>query len=125
MPFDWKTPYGYLIALSLESIVSFTVGSIVIEQISFFIGSNFFIAYFVNDIVAEMPRLNVHKRSDGKNIELKKHLFNIIDDISEAKQLSKSLRPENDTQHFGNLAALIDQNSCVLFSSTDRVLSRY
>lgn len=36
----------------------------------------------------KMPHLDVEIQTEGKNREIKKHLSNIIDDISDAKQLS-------------------------------------
>lgn len=89
LPFDWKTPHGYLIALILESIVSFTAGSIVVPPVCFVIGACLLITTFVNNIAAEVPHLNVNKRSDGKNQALKSHFCNVIRDIADAKQFSK------------------------------------
>lgn len=114
LPFNWKTSHGYLLALFLESLASFTVGSIIVPPFCFLIGSCFLITAFVHDIVVKMHYLDVHRRSDGKNKAIKHHLCNIICDISDAKQFSKNdslfthicgykdiiaLKPENDT-HF-------------------------
>lgn len=88
LPFNWKTPHGYLIALFLESIASFTVGSIIVPPICIVIGSCFLVSSFVNDMAVKMPKLDVKKRPNGKSQEIKKHFCNIIGNISDAKQLS-------------------------------------
>lgn len=68
--------------------MAFILGSFVVPPICFFIGSCIFITSFVNDILMMMHHLNVEDQTDGKNHEIKKHLSNIIDDISDVKQLS-------------------------------------
>lgn len=88
LPFNWRTPHGYLIALIFESIASFTVGSFVVPPICFFIGSCFLITSFVNDITVKIAHLHVNKRSEGRNQRIEEDLINIIDDISEVNELS-------------------------------------
>ena len=112
LPFEWKTPHGYLMALLVESIMAFTVGSIIVPPVCFFIGSYFhrqiylitnlhrslyfigscfIIMAFVSDIAPVILHLNINRRSSGKHREIKKHFYNIIEDVSDAKQLSVKL----------------------------------
>lgn len=75
-------------ALLLESIMTYTSVLFVIPSGCFFVGSCFLITFFVNDIAANVPRLNFIERSDDENQELNEHFRNIIQDFADAKQLS-------------------------------------
>lgn len=91
MPFNWKTPFGYLIAFSLESIeVSFEClfGSMLN---SFFIGSCFLLRTCVKDITTDLDSLNVREKKTTNRDwakKIKAVLCDAVQDHSKLKQFS-------------------------------------
>lgn len=90
MPFEWRTPYGYLIALTIESIVITCIIFSSFPHICFFIGSCLSISSFMDDIQNDLTALMLTKRGLNRNDErvLKQSLCKIVQDVSDAKELS-------------------------------------
>lgn len=88
LPFNWKTPIGYLIALSAEyaSVHSALFGFTPVT--SFFVGSAFLTTCFVRDIENELPQLNVIARSTRSRKKMMERFCYIVRFHSDAKQLS-------------------------------------
>lgn len=93
MPFNWKTPLGYLIAISLEFAGAYVSTTFATILYPLFIGSCFLVKTCVEDITSDLHPLNV----DDKIAWRKKHaeamkviLCNAVQHHSDMKQLSKS-----------------------------------
>lgn len=91
LPFNWKNPMGYLVALLIESLVSFSLSIIGALPIFYFCGLCWILASFVLDIASDMARLTDQeiKKSNQRNPKQMKMTFlKIIREISHTKQLS-------------------------------------
>lgn len=92
LPFNWRTPHGYLIALSIESIVITCIIFSSFPHICFFIGSCWSISSFMDDIHSDLAVLIVTKKRLNRNDEkkFKQTISNIVQDVTDAKELSSN-----------------------------------
>lgn len=90
LPFSLKTPIGYGIALSIEIIAETATIYTVTSLLCLSIGSIWIIKSFVNNITNNLQQLKMDKKStEFKNhSKLKRHFCEIVQDFSDAKQLS-------------------------------------
>lgn len=86
---DSKTPFGYAIAFLVEVLGSFFTSFIVIPNLNFAIASLWVIRSFVKDIARDLPTLNVSKVSRPNNKIVFERFCSIVQQLSDAKQLSK------------------------------------
>lgn len=86
LPFNWKTPTAYLIAVSAQSIPIYCTLFCAQSVICFLIGSCWLIDSIVNDIASDLPQLNVGGASNRN--ENTKRLCCIVEFFMNAKQLS-------------------------------------
>lgn len=87
MPFSWKTPFTYLLTLIFEIIMDFIVVSIYIPNVTYFIGSCFFLI-FIFDIDSPILHASIVKPYANDGRQLKANFINIIHFYSDAKGLS-------------------------------------
>lgn len=90
MPFDWRTPLGYSIALVSESLASYSMVFMGGPSACFFVGSCSLIMGFVKNITNDLSSLSVSaisKKNQKKKLKLR--FYNILQDFSDAKQLCK------------------------------------
>lgn len=90
MPFNWKTPIGYLVTLSIEAVATYYVTVFLSLQFCFLIVSCVLLKSFVDDIMNELHTLNVDKQipadsDDAKNLKL--DLCNVVQDHANMKEL--------------------------------------
>lgn len=104
MPFNWKTPLGYLIALLFECISSYYAALFLVPLLCFLFGSCFLLRSFVKDITNDLSLLNActtsakpkNKSGTNKNLTNTKRNDEKIEQIfrnsiqchTELKQLS-------------------------------------
>lgn len=95
MPFNYKSPVGYLITLSFESFEMFVTADIVSYILCFLFGSCFLLKLFVEDVTSELSFLNLEDKatSNGKNsakdkAERMTMFFNAVQNHSDLKQLA-------------------------------------
>lgn len=87
LPFSWKTPLGYVIALTVETMSIYSIGCIAVPIQSFLIGSCWLLKTFVADVAHHLHKINLSsRRKNYKNV--KKRVCGILRDLSEMKQLS-------------------------------------
>lgn len=88
-PFDWKNPFGYLIATALEYlgilVASFTMASVV----HFHIGADIMLFSLTKDVNHELMRMNEKARAAEDRREL---INELIPFHSNATELSKNIR---------------------------------
>lgn len=88
LPFNWKTPGGYFIALCAECIAVFVELFSSSTMLCFSVGSCWLFITIVRDITNDLTYLNCNKIS-ASNIQTKKvQFYHIIEFYSDAKQLS-------------------------------------
>lgn len=91
LPFDWKTPYGFLVTVSTQAASCFCVIYDVAPHVGFMFGSCILIIAFIEDIANEFTALAAPSKSLARrHMQMKKRLFNIIKLYSNVKQLSIS-----------------------------------
>lgn len=91
LPFDWRTPLGYLLAIVFEIVSFFGVISNVSPSACFAIGSYMWAKHmFVTEIIKNVNDLNaLIINSHRRNIRAMQKLFNnILQDFSDIKELS-------------------------------------
>lgn len=110
MPFNWKTPFGYSIALIGESLAGLAMIFMGGPSGVYFVGSSTLIIEFVKDITNDMSNLNVPAFNERNRKKMKKRFYNILQDFSDAKQLSKILWIKKLSNFF-----TIDQKSQYFF----------
>lgn len=90
LPFDWKTPIGYLFALAAESVSAHSALFCFTPIISFFVGSAWLIICSLEDISNDLTELNGSKTSNKNPDEVKEHFCHVIRFYSDARQLSRT-----------------------------------
>lgn len=89
MPFNWKTPLGYLITLLFEFGCVYFVDVFIIAVLCFLVGTCFLLKSFIADITAVLHRLNKNEITTVANVQkIKKILYNVVQDMANIKQLS-------------------------------------
>lgn len=88
-PFDWKTPFGYLIA-SIGVVISvFDVVSVFVPLLCFAVSSILTAMFLTDDIVNNLTIFNNFTKKSTEHLEeTKQQLCNIIQDFSQTKQFS-------------------------------------
>lgn len=105
LPFNWKQPIGYAIALSMQCIeVYYSVMAGVILG-SYAIGSCFLLKSFVNDITNDILLFNLEAAVSDHNYELTaKRFIHFVQEFSNVKELSQWIWMEffigNDSFNF-------------------------
>lgn len=91
LPFNWKTPIGYMIALASEwAIIHSAILTAAIFV--FFVGSAWLIICLIKDITNDLSELNITGTSLHSRRELRERFCYIIQFYSDAKQLSVALK---------------------------------
>lgn len=88
LPFDWRTPFGYLIALFIECMAVFSIIQTTIPLTCFFIGSCWILAAFAKDITSDLSGWNVGRLLGQRPAIDKMRLCHIVQIHSDTKQLS-------------------------------------
>lgn len=86
MPFDWKTPFGYAIAFLMGCVATFAVAYSIVPSLCFALGSYLLVGAGVQAISSDFKML-CERASDANDWELRKLFSNLIENISEMKQL--------------------------------------
>lgn len=88
LPFNWKTPFGYLIATIIISLASLCMLSSAVPTVCIFCGLCWILMEIVKDMTNDLINLKARKRFDPNYKQLNRHFFNMVHDFSDAKQLS-------------------------------------
>lgn len=87
LPINWKTLIGYTVYFSVETLSMFAIVFSILPTICFAIGS-----YLLLNAVIKVNTNDFHilcgKISTGSNDEMKKIFCNMVEDMSEIKELS-------------------------------------
>lgn len=102
LPYNWKTPIAYLLTLLIECADAYILTSSIVPVLCFFMGSCALLITFVEDITKDLALLDFTKnrtKSSSASVSSKakeqikveiatKHFCNIIERLSDTKQLS-------------------------------------
>lgn len=88
LPFNWRTPFGYLIAQLSIAISYISILACLILTLCFYVSSCWLFATFAKDITNDLDLLNAFGASDRSHSKLQEHLSNIIQSHIDVKQLS-------------------------------------
>lgn len=87
IPFNWKTPSGYFLLVILGTLSMYSTCVSILPSTCLVFGTYWFDQTIVRDIINDYRVLN-DKVSDLNQKEVLEVFYRIIDDISDAKQLS-------------------------------------
>lgn len=89
LPFNWRTPFGYLVALTAQSLAAVSTLLCGTTAMSFGIGTCWLFINMAKDIISDFEQLNVadysKKTSPTKAMQ---HFCNIVQCYADLKQLS-------------------------------------
>lgn len=91
LPFDWRTPIGYLLAIFSFCIVTYVLTIGIVPILCFFMGSCELFMSFIKDLIGDVKYLNKLSRkskNDENHREMQQLFVNIIVNFSTLKQLS-------------------------------------
>lgn len=88
LPYDWKTPLGYSLAMLEQSIAAYSSCASVVSMGSFFIGCCWLIISFVKDITNELNLLNDNATSGQSDGKLLMDFIKVVKRHANVKQLS-------------------------------------
>lgn len=91
-PFNWRTPVGYLITLSIQCVAIYATVFCAIPLVHLFIGTLWLSISFVEDVTNDLQFLTVDQSSNQNYMESRQHFCNIVHFYGNAKQLSSSNR---------------------------------
>lgn len=89
MPFDWRTPFGYLTASAVTALTTFQSVSVIVPIVCFTVGSAMLASNLNETVRNDVITFNGFVNESTKVFdEPKKLLCNIIQDFSQGKQFS-------------------------------------
>lgn len=90
LPFNWKTPLGYLAVLFCESVLAFYTIMFVAAIGCLLIGSCWIVILLIEDITSDLsPLTRDDETSDRTGTNLTVQVYNIVQFHSDVKQLSE------------------------------------
>lgn len=94
LPFNWRTPLGYLMATTFEFVSLFGIVPNIAPSACFAIGASVWVNSFVNDIAQDVNDMNAmhnHLKQQRDFNAMNRRFIAIIQDFSDAKEFSVSL----------------------------------
>lgn len=88
MPFNWKSPIGYVFATIFISVSSFSILLCLTLTLSFLIGNCWLFISFAKDISSDWMILDFGGRLYRRHPKVKKRIYEIVQLHSDVKQLS-------------------------------------
>lgn len=87
-PFDWRTPFGYLVASLAQFVGTLTVESIYIQFLNIVFGSCWLFIFVAEDIIQDVDAFNTSIKaiSNESHTELTKRFCDLLRIYSDAKQ---------------------------------------
>lgn len=87
LPFDWHTPFGYLVAFFCQYIGSACIMTGYIQFFSLLFGSFWLFIVIADDMTNELATLNnIVKTTNGNRMELMKRFCHIIQTYADAQE---------------------------------------
>lgn len=90
LPFDWKTPLGYLIAVTFLCVTAYCVFFSAVPILGIAIGSSILANTAIDVATSDVNQLKeMTDQSHLSHIDMLKRFCSIIEDISDIKELSQ------------------------------------
>lgn len=87
LPFDWKTPYGYLPVFISQSIGPGVAASADVQFLCLIFGSCWLFIFIAEDIAKDLIAFNIiAKTSNANHSELTKRFCDIVQIFTDAKE---------------------------------------
>lgn len=112
LPFNWQTPFGYLIASLIQFAAAFAVLLSATAVLGFLVGSCWLFIDTIRDITTDLEYFNVNRSSGQSNRIMKMRFCKIIAFYSDAKQLSSNIAVSSNQNVFHTL----NENNYLLFA---------
>lgn len=108
LPFNWKSPFGYLIAMIIFAEATYYLLYCGVIMVCFLVGSCWLIQTIVQDVADDVSAFNVTSKKWNQNrMEMRKIFNKFIDDNSKAKQLSCQFELQHVIDSFGMVSSLL------------------
>lgn len=91
LPFNWKTPVGYLVAIFTQSAGTYAAIISGVTSMAFLISSCWLFVCIAKDITTDLPLLDCSEKSTRHDPTMKRRFCSIIQMYADARQLSKTL----------------------------------
>lgn len=88
LPFDWKSPTGYVIAILLQFIIVFYECSYLACFLTLALGIYLFILSFAKDMIDELQTINDRVKMENSIAQIRNQLNEFITMQSDIKELS-------------------------------------
>lgn len=89
-PIDWRNPFPYLIAISLEMVTAYYVTRNCAVILSLPVGLSRFMSAFAADLKIELNNLNHHHHSKRSAIEVNRKVCELIEFDSTARRYNST-----------------------------------
>lgn len=86
LPFDWKTPLGYLVAWFLQFAGGWATYSVIIPIFSFMIGLCWLFTFVAEDITRDVMAFNANVAAIKNSVKKMKQFCGIVQLYSDATQ---------------------------------------
>lgn len=83
-PFNWKTPFGYIICALIQTITQFVAGGIFVAILIMVVGFCSLVKAFILDIEENLIQLNEGVVECKQQVKMMKKLFDVIEFHSES-----------------------------------------
>lgn len=99
LPFDWDTPFGYLMAVGFEYILFFSFFSMLIPDLCLTFGTSWLFDAYIDEIIRKLNVLSNGSQADGEDPtvnhrDMRAIFCDVIQEISQVKEFS-SVRRSN------------------------------
>lgn len=100
LPFNWKTPFGYLIACIAQSLAAVSIAFCFIPLFILLIASCCLLKSFASEIIAQLRFMDGDNDINRKEIKMREHFCHAIQLFADTKQLSKLIGPSKISWFF-------------------------
>lgn len=91
LPFDWKNPFGYVMALVFVGVTAYCVFFSAVPTLGIAIGSSILANSAIDVAASDVNKLNEMTNQGKRNhSDMLKHFCSIVEDISDIRELSRN-----------------------------------
>lgn len=87
LPFNWKTPFGYLIALMMQAVASYFTLLSTASTLCLLVGLCLLFIAFVEDLANDLNALSITEIPNKKHEKLMEDFHNSMQHYSQVKEL--------------------------------------
>lgn len=90
-PFDWRTPFGYIVAINCQFIGTVYVSTTTAILVTFFVSICWVLDTFIEDITIDLQNFNDCRTSCSNDRRVMKRICDIVKLYAEVRQFSRFL----------------------------------